>query len=916
MAVENLKKFLGGLVDVRRGELSRILPLAMSYGLVMASLYVLKPARNALFLDRLGVAQLPYVLLLVALAGGGVAVLFSRLTQRIRLDRLILGTFLFLMLNLLGFRLLLPQDWGWSFYLFYVWVNLYGLLATSLLWLLANLIFNSREARRLFGLIGSAGIAGAIIGGAFTGWAVEYVGTENLLLVCVGLVGACLLLVYRLRASGSAPPPQKREGEGSLATIAGSDLLRLLGGIAALAAVVAAVIDVQFNDIVDRTFADKDAKTAFFGLFFAFLNVFAFLFQVLGTSRILRSIGVVSALLFLPLSMAIGSLAVLFAPGLVAAVLLKSGDLGFRHSLHKSAVEILFLPVPTEVKQRTKVLLDTTVDNLATGLGALLVLALTAYGVSYQHLGLLSLGLIVLWVMLIIRGRGAYIDAFRQALDRREIDLSELTVDITEAAALDSLVASLASQNERQVVYALDMLAAVRARQLVEPVRPLLHHPVAEVRQRAIQVLCNQEDEGWAAELETLLQDDDLEVRVEALYCLSNQDGEGAQRRIREALQSADPKLRSAAVGCIAAHGTEAGDLVDEGILQELLEDRGPAGISDRAQVARIIGTVDRPAWRPLLAELMTDPAPEVVEQAIASLGQIGAAEHLPYLIEKLGDRRFRRASRQALVAYGEKGLEELENHLRDEGVRGAIRQGITRVLSDVPEQKAVDLLLDNLGKVEPQIEFLLIKALSRQRERRAELSFDSKRVETALGGKVEEYYRILQILQLYQSEGGGTAWQLLRKVLQEKQDQLLESIFRFLGLQHPQRDMYHAYLGLISGQPRLRASALEFLDNVLPRREKEQLLPLLDSPTMEEAVASVAHLFGRPLQYRAQALDWMLNSRDGWLRACAAYSALEGGSAARLERVRPLSQDPDERVREAAEKVLLLASADYGTES
>lgn len=897
-----LKKMLGGLVDVRRQELSRVLPLTLAYGLIMASLYVLKPARNALFLDRLGVAQLPYVLLLVALVGGGVAVLFSRLTQRIRLDRLILGTFLFLMINLLGFRLLLTQGWGWSFYLFYVWVSLYGLLATSLLWLLANLVFNPREARRLFGLIGSAGIAGAILGGAFTGWVAQYVGTENLLLVCVGLIGACLLLLYRVRASGSAPAPRKGKGDGPLAAIAGSDLLRLLGGIAALAAVVAAIIDVQFNDIVDRAFADKDAKTAFFGQFFALLNAFAFLFQMLGTPRILRSIGVVSALFFLPLSMGIGSLAVLFAPGLAAAVLLKGGDLGFRHSLHKSAMEILFLPVPTEVKQRTKVLLDTTVDNLATGLGALLVLALTAWGVSYQHLGLLSLGLIVLWVTLIIRGRGVYTDTFRQALYRREIDPGTLTMDITEAAALNSLIASLDSRNERQVVYALDMLATVP---LVEPVRRLLGHPAAAVRQRAIRVLGNQEGAEVPAELEALLLDADLEVRVEALYYLCRQEEDGPRRRLGEALQSADPRLRSAAVGCIAKYGTEAGELVDESFIEELVQEDGPQGKDSRLQAARIIGAVGRPAWRSFLRQLTEDPDPEVVEQAISSLGQIGDPEHLPYLIEKLGDRRQRRAARQALATYGKNALGALETWLRDEKADLTIRRGITRVLSDVQEQAAVDLLLDNLDRVEPQVEYLLIKSLSRQRARKAELNFELRRIEAALDRKIESYYRILQVRQFYREREGGAAWKLLRKVLLEKQEQLLESIFRLLGLQHAPRDMYHAYLGLVGGRPQLRASALEFLDNVLPRPLKERLLPLLDSPTPEEAMTHGERLFGGRLGNRGQALDWLLEHPDGWLRACAAYSAVEEDEVARLERIHPLRRDPDVRVREAAEKAL-----------
>ena len=902
MASSGVKRLLGSLIDVRREELPRVLPLTLAYGLVMASLYVLKPARNALFLDRLGVEQLPYVLLLVALVGGAVAVLFTRFIRRVRLDRLILGTFLFLIINLLGFRLLLPHGGSWSFYLFYIWVSLYGLLSTSLLWLLANVVFNSREARRLFGLIGSGGIAGAILGGAFTSWIVARVGTENLLLICVALLAACLPLLFCVRRSESAPQREKESSEGALASIARSDLLRLLGSMAALAAVVAAVIDVQFNDIVERTFADKDAKTAFFGQFFAILSAFALVFQIWCTPRILRSLGVVSALLFLPLSMAVGSLALLFAPGLTAGILLKIGDGGFRHSLHKSAVEILFLPVPAEAKKRTKVLLDTTVDNLATGIGALLVLFLTVtMGLSYQHLSLLSLALIALWVGLVVRGRGAYVNAFRKALDRRDIDLGQLTVDVDEAAALNSLVASLDSSSERQIVYALDMLASVRARRLVESVGHLLHHPTAEVRLRAIRVLCNQDGEFPAEEIEALLQDDDLQVRIEALFCLCSQDENGYHQRLQEALQSADPKMRSAAVGCVAEHGAVAKELIDEKFIQVLLG--GDEG--ERVQAAKMIGSLDQPEWRPYLRQLMEDRSPEVVEQTIASLGQTGDPEHIPYLLEKLGDRRYRRAARHALAAYGVGALAALEACLRDERVDPVIRAGVTRVLSDIREQRTVDLLLKNLGQVEPQLEYLLIKALNRLRTSGADLHFEQSRVDAVLERAIKAYYEIFQVAQIYQEGGGGRAVQLLRKVLQEKREQTLKRIFRFLGLQYPPQDMYHAYLGLVNGQPRLRASALEFLDNVLHRNVKELLLPLLDFPSPESAIEHGERLFGSRIKDREQALAYLLDDRDSWLRACAAFSVIDSESSGQVELVRQVQEDPHAMVRETVERVL-----------
>jgi ATP:ADP antiporter, AAA family len=906
MDFSGVKKVLAGLVDVRREELPRILPLTLAYGLVMASLYVLKPARNALFLDQLGVAQLPYVLMLVALIGGGVAAVFTRLIRLIRLDRLILGTFLFLMINLLGFRLLLPYGWGWSFYLFYVWVNLYGLMATSLLWLLAGVIFNPREARRLFGLIGSAGIAGAIVGGAFTSWVVTQVGTENLLIVCVALLGGGLLLLLRVRSGGEVSPREEKKSSGALADIGRSDLLQLLGSMAALTAVVAAVIDVQFNDIVDRAFADKDAKTAFFGQFFAYLSGFAFLFQIWCTPRILRSLGVVSALLFLPLSMALGSVAVLFAPGLAAGILLKIGDGGFRHSLHKSAVEILFLPIPAAVKQRTKVLLDTTVDNLATGIGALLVLVLTAVlGVSYQHLGFVSLALVGLWVGLVIRGRGAYVDAFRQALDRRAIDLGELTVEVDEAAALDSLIASLDSGNERQVVYALDMLISLRSRRLARAVRPLLQHRAAEVRQKSIRVLCNQAEELPVDEIEGLLQDEVLEVRVEALYCMCRQDEGGIEMRLREALQSGDPKLRSAAVGCIAAHGTEAGELVDDAFVEELLADRSAEGEDNRVQVARILGNLDRPEWRLYLRQLLEDSSPRVVEQAIGSLGAIRDPEQIGWLLDRLGDRQLRRAARQALAAYGPAVLPALRRCLLDKRVDPVVRTGVTRVLSDIRSQEVVDLLLEDLDAASPWLEHLMIKALSRLRQGGGSLFFEPRRVEEILARQVEAYYQLFEGLQLYQSVDGEAPLQLLQKVLREKQAQVQERIFRLLGLLYPPQDMHRAYLGLVSGQARLRASALEFLDNVLQRRVKEQLLPLLDPPTAESALAHGEELFGHRLQERERALEWLLGNRDSWLRACAAYSAIEIGSEEQIELVRRAADDPNRMVREAVERVL-----------
>ena len=578
----------------------------------MATLYMLKPARNALFLDGPGIGQLPYVLLLVALFGGLAATALTRVLSILRLERLVLLTFL-VFIGCLGlFRFILPLGWTLSYYAFFVWVNLCSLMAPSLLWLLANGIFDAREARRLFVVINTTGILGVIGGSLLTGWIVDVVGTENLLLICIGFLAVCLVLLMMLRPTQVESRSRRAESkDGALSLIAGSDLLRLMGGMATLAAIVAAIVDVQFNEIVDRTFETRDEKTAFFGQFFASLNLLAFLFQLFVAPRILRSFGVTPALLFLPLCIAVGSVAVLLVPGLAAGIMVKVGDGGFRHSIHKSAVEILYLPISAGIKKRTKVLLDTTVDNVATGLGALLVLLFLALGTDYQHLSWLSIGLIVVWLGLVFHSRDAYVGAFRRALERREIDAGEFTVDISEASTVDNLLASLTSPNERRVIYALEMLSGTRAERLIEPVQELLRHDSNEVRRRALIVLKNQDQTVDLERVEALLRDDDLEVRIEALCCLCLHSESNRFARLQVTLKSPDRKLRTAAVGCIATYGTEEEhELVDAEMVRELYSQTNVEGMSDadrlmeNVQAAKLIGNLDRPALRLYLEEL------------------------------------------------------------------------------------------------------------------------------------------------------------------------------------------------------------------------------------------------------------------------------------------------------------------------
>ncbi len=70
----------------------------------------------------------------------------------------------------------------WLFPAFYIWVKIFGVLVPTQIWTLANYVLTTREAKRVFGMVGGGGVAGWIFSGYFSKAMTRSFGTESLLL--------------------------------------------------------------------------------------------------------------------------------------------------------------------------------------------------------------------------------------------------------------------------------------------------------------------------------------------------------------------------------------------------------------------------------------------------------------------------------------------------------------------------------------------------------------------------------------------------------------------------------------------------------------------------------------------------------------------------------------------------------------
>lgn len=871
---------------MRQGEGSRMSIMAGYVFAVIASYNMLKLMTRSLVVSNLGLRQLPILYLLLAVVVAVVVVFYMRISSNRRLDRLINGTNLFLMSNILVFRWLLSLDLdsGWLYYTLFPWVSIYGVLTTTQFWLLANYLFNAREAKRIFPLLTSSAILGGIASGYFTRFLVNQIGTVNLTLICTALLAATTFLMNlawqrretsleRSRRSPISTPTEpsfKIVGE-VLALIRNSRHLALLMGIVFLTFLVVQIADFQFLAFGSEAHTRTDDLTGFLGFWLSTMSVIALLFQVFLAGFIIRRFGVGVTILFLPIALLLSSFGVLFAYGLVAILALKIGDGTFRHSINKVGSELLYLPIPPDVKRKTKAFVDMFADRFARGLAGLILLIFYSWlGLSVAQLSLISILAIIIWLGLAFATYREYVNSFRQAIAKRRIDADLLSVSISDEETMNSLIVSLGSRNDRQVVYALKLLESVRGVELVPPALPLLRHKSAEVRLHALRLICQQAESDMSLwpNIQPLLHDEDVEVRREAIRFYASFSKESVNETLADWLQDEDCALRGAALYYVAEKPKLAKKLLSWELIRSFIKDSREG----RIQAASALGTLGDEKYHPFLMELLEDSDVSVKTEAIRSAGQTHNPQFVPLLIRNLANRNCRKAAREALAEFGDSITDILAAYLYDPKVSMKIRYGIPRVLGLIGSQHAIEVLLKNLDQKEEFLRYQVIKALNKVRARFPVLKFD-QRVDHALNDELKKYFRILAALHVTESRNGQkSCFSLLKRTLQERLDDHIDRIFRLLGLSYPPRDIYNAYAATISANRSVRANAVEFLDNILASHLKRVLLPIVEELPVEQVLQKADGLLDVDYASQTDALEDLVKDSDPWIHACALF--------------------------------------------
>ncbi len=217
-----------------------------------------------------------------------------------------------------------------------------------------------------------------------------------------------------------------------------------LGFIVIVGIIVSTLIDYQFNFMVAMTYPTKMAKTEFYGQFFALLNIVFLFVQFFLTSKILKKFGIGITLILMPLILSLGSIGFMFFSTILLAIFLKITDKTLHYSLVQSSRELLFLPTPSHIRVKAKLIIGTFVNRFASAVAACLILFIP---LTFEQLGGLAVIFSVVWIGTIKVLRNEYIKSTKRLLIRRDVDFDASVIATLDADMVTTLIKSLRSKD-------------------------------------------------------------------------------------------------------------------------------------------------------------------------------------------------------------------------------------------------------------------------------------------------------------------------------------------------------------------------------------------------------------------------------------------------------------------------------------
>ncbi|TVZ51301.1 Npt1/Npt2 family nucleotide transporter [Dokdonia sp. Hel_I_53] len=859
-----LKRLYKRAFDIRDGEITISFFMQLYIFLVITVLLIVKPTVNALFLSALGAERLPYGYLMVAV----VAVLSSYFYttalkkysfKKIATLTLITFSLFFVILSIALHYRFLEQ---WVLYFYYVLISLFAVIVTSQFWILANMVYNAREAKRLFGFIGAGAIAGGIFGGYLTTFISSNFGNKISILIAAIFIIACIPIlshIWKLRLKELSVYARRKKlheksspDKNAFQLIIKSNHLLFLALIIGVSVVVAKLVDFQFSDFAHRAIPDSDELASFLGFWFSSFNVIALLIQLFVTNKVLSYLGVTSTMLILPLGIALGCLLFLTVPELWVLIIIKGLDGSFKQSINKAAAELSILPIPYPIKNQAKSFIDIVVDSVATGLaGCLLIFVIKGMELDTTYVTILILFFLFIWLILIYKLRDAYFESFRSNLQSLLYNDASSRRKLQKEGTITSARKILQNGSEEEILTLLNRLSNARLKPLRPQILSLLHHESPKIQIAILEQLYFYQENTALEKVKTLLVSDNDEVVYRALQYLLHHTKIADDTLFNSYLNHPNQKISSAALLCLAEDSRSNSKLAQKFELRNRIRNQidslstpeGLKNVQDTSELLLTIGNSGIKDYYYFISVHFNNKNTKVIKSAIKAAGITTDPLFIGHLLQFLDDKKVRKVAIKSLSMYGPEINKTILRLDTEELLSTEVRRYLPKVVATFKTQSSVGILYKFLSSKDVITRRRASKSIKKLLLENPILSIDKRKITRHILRESTYYQTTINAIATFNDlinkstihnithnqQDLLVARESIVSLLRNQLDASLESIFALLSLRYNQEDISAAYYGLKSDTAEAKINAIEFLDNLLHIKLKSKILPLLE---------------------------------------------------------------------------------------
>ncbi len=915
---------LYGVLKIRPGEARLVLSLAVLYFSLGIAFVLTQAAAFALFLTKYSASTLPLAYMAIAVVLSPVTFAYLKLADRLALPRLLTLNLGVLLIVSLVLRLgLAVHNAGWVVFVLPIWFQGIVNLGNLAFWTLTGRVFDVREGKRLFGLVGAGNWLAAIAGGFLTGPLVVLFGTANLLAVAAVALAVALVLQGALLRSCADRLVVSRGGDrprdqGASRRVPRNRYVLLIFALVLFWWLGFYVIDNIFYIRASAQFPTAGRLASAVGILYGCQGVLALVTTTLGTSRLLGRYGLRGGLLVMPsvCAASIGALAFGGTLGAATSVLflmsalakLVSVALGF--SLEQASFVILYQPLPPEQRLRLQTTAEGIVQPIAVGIaGAMLLVLHRLLSFSSVQLSYLFLLIVSVWIAVVLAIVREYPKALGRALASRRLGGASLApIDSTRRRVLE---AALHDRHPGVALYALSLLADDDPSALMAAAPVVLAHPMPEVRREVLERI---EHAGASADCDAVRHcaenDPSPIVRAAALRALAALYCAAVFQEIARSMDDADAEVRRGAMAGLLLYGGTEGAIAAGQKLHGLVSSASPL---DRALAAEVLGDVGvRSSHQPLLM-LMDDADADVRWKALAAAGKVRHAALWPRVVARISDPspRVRDAASLALVSGGTEVVPAIAPALQRLGAEHrAERLRLVRICGRVGGMAAIDLLCKEADSSDAGTRLQILEALSACGYHAS--ARDAASVWQRVRREVAEAAASLAALG---DIGSDYDTALLSGAIALQVEGARDRAVILLSFVLPAQPILSARAALKLGAGTLRSYAVEVIDSLLPSEWKRRVLPLLEGVPPEVQLRRLAAEFPQERMSREKRVIEIIaglgTGRDAWTRACALHVAGCSGQLSAAPAITASCGAPDPVVRETARFALAQLQAE-----